>query len=90
MRPFVRTKVRRISGGERQRTAVARAIVADADVLLVDEPTASLDPVSRSLVCEALRSATNGGAIAIVATHDPFVAEACDRVIVLGDQRHDR
>jgi ABC-type lipoprotein export system ATPase subunit len=72
-------RVYTLSGGERQRLAVARAIAAHANVILADEPTASLDPVSREAVCEALLVAATQGAMVIVATHDRAVADRCGR-----------
>ncbi|WP_166868240.1 MULTISPECIES: ATP-binding cassette domain-containing protein [unclassified Salinibacterium] len=75
------TPAHKLSGGERQRVMIARAVSARSNVLLADEPTASLDPDSRRLVCEALREATHSGVTTIVATHDPFVAELADEVL---------
>ena len=69
-----------ISGGERQRVAVARAIVAGAQLILADEPTASLDAESAQLVINSLASARDSGALVLVATHDLKVASACDSV----------
>lgn len=74
----------RLSGGERQRVAVGRSVARKSPVLLADEPTASLDPKSLETVCGALRLAAQGGAIVLVATHDPKVAQVCDRTLVLG------
>jgi len=74
----------RLSGGERQRVAVGRSVARKSPVLLADEPTASLDPKSRETVCGALRLAAQGGATVLVATHDPKVAQVCDRTLVLG------
>lgn len=73
----------RMSGGERQRLAVARSVARHADVVLADEPTASLDAATRAAVCDALRRAAEAGAIVVIATHDPWVAAQCDRALVL-------
>ena len=73
----------KLSGGERQRVALARALLARPDLLLADEPTASLDPSARDAVIRAIAQACETGCAAIVATHDPFVAATCDEAIVL-------
>jgi ABC-type lipoprotein export system ATPase subunit len=75
-----------LSGGELQRLGVARALVGGARLVMADEPTASLDHASTVRVVEALR-AVRGQATLLVATHDPLVAQACDRVLVLRDGR---
>ena len=73
----------RLSGGEKQRVAVARAYVSRPDVILADEPTASLDPLSRSLVVAMLGRAADAGAAVVMATHDPWVASRCTRTLAL-------
>jgi ABC-type lipoprotein export system ATPase subunit len=70
----------RLSGGERQRLAVARAMARGAQLVLADEPTASLDPTARALVCLALRRAATHGALVLVATHDDHVAQSADAI----------
>ena len=76
-----------LSGGEKQRVAVARSIAARAPLLFADEPTASLDARSRDATVDALRQAARNGAIVVVATHDDHVAAACRGVIRLTDGR---
>ena len=76
-----------LSGGERQRVSVARAIAARAPLLLADEPTASLDPLARGAVCDALAMARERGSVVLVATHDPFVAEKCDVTLTIENCR---
>lgn len=73
----------RLSGGEKQRVAVARAMGVDSSVLLADEPTASLDATARDAVCDALRAAARTGAVVVVATHDIAVARQAHRVLEL-------
>jgi ATP-binding cassette subfamily B protein len=73
----------RLSGGERRRVALARAAISPAPMVLLDEPTTSLDPVSADGVLRAIRSATTGRTTLIV-THDPAVAVLADRVITVG------
>ena len=75
-----------LSGGERQRVAVARALFAQPDVVLADEPTGNLDISAARGICALLRElhAAERSAILLVA-HDPVVAAAADRVHFLRD-----
>jgi ABC-type multidrug transport system fused ATPase/permease subunit len=77
---------RRLSGGQRQRIAIARLLVQDAPVVVLDEPTASLDPATARSVITALLQLL-GSRTVIVVTHDPAVLEAADRVLRLEDGR---
>jgi putative ABC transport system ATP-binding protein len=80
-------QVEELSGGQMQRVACARGLVVGADVLFADEPTSELDETNRSLVLSELRHEAEGGAVVVVATHDPAVVAACDRHVVLDDGR---
>ncbi|GAA5074099.1 putative ABC transport system ATP-binding protein [Thermocatellispora tengchongensis] len=75
--------IEELSGGQQQRVAVARALALAPRVLLADEPTAEQDGVHRAIVLDELVAAARRGAALVVATHDPEVAERCDRVIEL-------
>lgn len=80
-------KAKRLSGGQAQRVAVARALAVEAPLILADEPSGQLDRRSTVRVCDALLDQTTGRATVVVASHDPYVAERCDRVITLEDGR---
>jgi putative ABC transport system ATP-binding protein len=75
-----------MSGGEQQRVAIGRALVAEPAVILADEPTGNLDSVSSRGVCELLRdlSVIHGKTIVMV-THEPSVAAYAQEVAVLRD-----
>ncbi|MCP3878810.1 MAG: ATP-binding cassette domain-containing protein [Sulfitobacter sp.] len=76
-----RAKARELSGGETQRLVLARAEVAQSQVLLADEPTGQLDFENTRLVAAALRQLADAGALVVVATHDPAVSELADGVV---------
>lgn len=67
-----------LSGGEKQRLALARAIYKDAKILFVDEPTASLDADNRKMVIDLFTEFASRGRTVIVSTHDQEMIEACD------------
>lgn len=75
-----------VSGGERQRTAVARSLINQPLLILADEPTGNLDSKSSRAVIESFENARNKlGASIFMVTHDSFAASFCDRVILLKD-----
>ena len=75
-----------IFGGEKQRTAVARALMNQPYVILADEPTGNLDSKSCKAVIDAfLQAKQELGATIFMVTHDSFAASFCDRVVVLKD-----
>ena len=75
-----------LSGGEQQRVAIARALANKPALLIADEPTGNLDPVTSSFVFETFRKATRDeGAAALVATHNLDLASKMDRVFRLED-----
>ncbi|HUP59568.1 MAG TPA: ATP-binding cassette domain-containing protein [Thermoanaerobaculia bacterium] len=77
---------RELSGGEAQRVAIARAMAMDPPLLLMDEPTASLDPARRFELGQTLRTLTAGGRTLVITTHDDdFAREFATRAIVMSD-----
>ncbi len=76
----------RLSGGEQQRVAMARALANRPMLLLADEPTGNLDQKTADAVFDALLQQVRGeGLSGLVATHNPALAERLDRVLVLQD-----
>ena len=75
-----------MSGGEQQRVAIGRALVADPAVILADEPTGNLDSVNSRSVCELLRDlCLIHGKTIVMVTHEPTVAAFAQEVAVLKD-----
>ena len=75
-----------ISGGEKQRTAVARALINNPLLILADEPTGNLDSKSSRAVIASFEQARDAlQATIFMVTHDSFAASFCDRVIILQD-----
>jgi putative ABC transport system ATP-binding protein len=75
-----------LSGGQAQRVALARGLVADPEVLFADEPTGSLDSLTGELVMELLAAAVREqGTTVILVTHEPRVAAYADREVVVRD-----
>jgi putative ABC transport system ATP-binding protein len=75
-----------MSGGQSQRVALARGLVARPDVLFADEPTGSLDSLSGELVMGLLtRAAREQGSTVILVTHEPRVAAYADREVIVRD-----
>lgn len=69
-----------LSGGEKQRLGIARAIYKEADVIFADEPTASLDSDNRAMVRNLLLEQSRMGACVVISTHDVDLAYACDGI----------
>lgn len=77
---------RELSGGEAQRVAIARSMAMDPPLLLMDEPTASLDPARRFELGETLRRLTAEGRTLVVTTHDDdFAREFATRAVILAE-----
>ncbi|MGD8323315.1 MAG: ABC transporter ATP-binding protein [Gammaproteobacteria bacterium] len=83
---LVDRRIDALSGGERSRALLARALCTEASVLLVDEPTADLDPYHELRTMEVLREEARRGVHVLAVLHDlSLAARFCDRVIVLHD-----
>jgi lipoprotein-releasing system ATP-binding protein len=79
-------RVTRISGGEKQRVAVARALMMSPDVVLADEPTGNLDRETGWAVLDLVRDlARREGTAFLVSTHDPEIARRSDRIVRIVD-----
>jgi putative ABC transport system ATP-binding protein len=78
-----------LSSGERQRTALARALLNEPKVLLADEPTGNLDTENATEVLKHLREFASAGGAVLLVTHDVQAAAAADRVIHLRDGKLD-
>jgi putative ABC transport system ATP-binding protein len=74
-----------LSGGEQQRTAIARALAGRPAVILADEPTGSLDTATGRDILALLTALNAAGSTIVVATHDPEIASAVPRIVRLRD-----
>ncbi|HSR56641.1 MAG TPA: ABC transporter ATP-binding protein, partial [Candidatus Binataceae bacterium] len=74
----------RLSVGQKQRIAIARALIRKPDVLILDEPTAPLDPGSEANLMRTLREISRERIVVLVA-HRPGTLAACDRVVFMNE-----
>ena len=74
-----------LSGGEKQRVAVARALVTNPKVVLADEPTGALDSATSDSVMQLLKDINREGMTVFVITHEEDIAEQTDRIVRLRD-----
>ncbi len=72
---FGKRKVFELSGGEQQRVAIAKSIVKDSDLILADEPTASIDNENKDLVLKLLNDMNQKGKTIVIVTHDHDIKE---------------
>lgn len=77
----------KLSGGQKQRVAIARAIVNEPAMILADEPTGALDTKTSAEIMSLFKSLNGQGRTVVIVTHDPKIAEQCDRVIEISDGR---
>jgi putative ABC transport system ATP-binding protein len=76
-----------LSGGQRQRAAIARAIVNQPSLILADEPTGNLDSKTGLEILEIFDRMHAKGETILIVTHDPRIAERCERVVSIVDGR---
>ncbi len=74
-----------LSGGEQQRVAIARALINDPVLILADEPTGNLDSATGEIILKIFDDLRDQGKTVIMVTHEPHVADRCDRIITLSD-----
>ncbi len=81
---YIKTFPNYLSGGEKQRVAIAVALANDPDIILADEPTGNLDLASRENVIDILTTKCKDlNKALLIATHDPFIMKKIDRIIDL-------
>jgi ABC-type lipoprotein export system ATPase subunit len=74
-----------LSGGEMQRTAIARGLVNEPEILLADEPTGNLDSENSEKIFEILRSLSHSGLTVVMITHNPDLARRANRAVHIKD-----
>ncbi|NOU95120.1 ATP-binding cassette domain-containing protein [Paenibacillus sp. LMG 31456] len=72
-----------LSGGQKQKIAIARAIINDPDLLLIDEPSGNLDADSKGEILDIFKSLNAKGKTIVLVTHDPEVAQVGKRILIL-------
>lgn len=86
MAPYINAHPRQISGGQKQRAAIARALAMDPEVLLFDEPTSALDPEMVGEVLEVMRGLAADGMTMLVVTHEmAFARDVSSHVVYMSD-----
>ena len=84
---FAQRPIHTLSGGQKQRLAIASALASDCNLLLLDEPTALLDPQSQREMLQLVRSLCNDGLTALWVTHRLTELELCDGLFPMADGR---
>lgn len=87
MGEYSKKPVNQLSGGQKQRVAIARAIVNEPEILIADEPTGALDTKTSEEIMKLFKGLNEQNRTVIIVTHDPTVAEECQRVIEISDGR---
>lgn len=81
----INKRIYQLSGGEQQRVALARLLIKKPDILLADEPTASLDPENGSIILEALKKLNKNGTTIVLVTHNPDIVKYGSRILDLSN-----
>lgn len=87
MSDYINKPVKNLSGGQKKRVAIARAIVHEPKVLLADEPTGALDSKTSSEIMNLFKKLNEDGMTIVIITHDPGVADFCNRKVTISDGR---
>lgn len=74
-----------LSGGQQQRAAIARALINNPVIILADEPTGNLDTATGDMILKIFDELRSEGRTVIMVTHEPEVAERCDRTVTMRD-----
>jgi putative ABC transport system ATP-binding protein len=74
-----------LSGGEQQRVALARLLVKQPSLVLADEPTGALDHTNTIMVVDTLQELSGAGSAVVIATHNDYVRQRCEKVFSVGD-----
>src|SRR5262249_6450772 len=88
LRDHRREQIRKLSGGMKRRLMLARALINEPALLVLDEPTTGLDPQARRLVWERIRSLRRQGIAILLTTHYmEEAAQLCDRLVIMDEGR---
>lgn len=87
LKDFIDRKVFELSGGEQQRVALAKILLKDVDLILADEPTASLDKENKEIVLKSLRQLVEQGKTVVVVSHDEEMLNFSDNKIDLSEKK---
>ena len=85
LKEYIRKPVSQLSGGEKQRVAIARGLVTEPEYILADEPTGALDSKTSDEIMKLLLNLNKKGTTIIIVTHNPQIAKMCSRQIELKD-----
>lgn len=80
---YLKKKVHQLSGGEKQRVAIARTVLKPSEIILADEPTGNLDPENAQKIIDLFHELKVMGKTIVCVTHDKRLADSADRVIML-------